>query len=393
MKEMADFKIDFKTCMSSDWIEVMEDELKPIIDAESGPLWRVRFLPKATFPVEPHEKSSLKVCCIFTIHHAIADGISCSHLFADFVSFLNEILSNNIISPLPKPILPPMEYYVYSVICRSIKNTMKWKLCGYKWYVIYFTLCMIRKIAGDQPIVENPEDIQTDDLKPPHQSKIIPVELNEKETSKLLSACKKHKVTVHSFVQTAACIAHASLPNTRKTNNPIKVYTPINLRPYLGSSFPSDYLSYCSTGISQDVTVDQKDSCWSMAAKLKESLHSKLNAKEHLMDLAGLPILMSALCNKSQASTNILETQDITLSNLGNLGHFNCERFDKVKLKVFHRAAAMQRTKLFILNLVTINGKLVILFQYHSLLTSDKKGKLFVKRTMDGIRKVIDGED
>ena len=36
----TDFKFDFKTCMSSDWTEVMEQQLKPIFDAESGPLWR-----------------------------------------------------------------------------------------------------------------------------------------------------------------------------------------------------------------------------------------------------------------------------------------------------------------------------------------------------------------
>ena len=188
-------------------------------------------MPKATFPVEPHEKSSLKVCCIFTIHHAIADGISCSHLFADFVSFLNEILSNNIKSPLPMPILPPMEYYVDSVICRSVKDAMKWHLTGHKLSVVLFILGMIRKLAVDQPIVKNPEEIRANDIKPCHKSKLIPVELNEKETSKLLTACKKHKVTVHSFVQTAACIAHTSLPNTRKTNNPIKFLTPINMRP------------------------------------------------------------------------------------------------------------------------------------------------------------------
>ena len=78
---------------------------------------------------------------------------------------------------------------------------------------------MVRKLAGDQPIVQTPEDIQTNDRKPPYQSNLIPAELDEKETSKLLSACKKHKVTVHSFVQTAACIAYVRLPNARRTNN------------------------------------------------------------------------------------------------------------------------------------------------------------------------------
>ena len=393
MKEMADFKIDFKTCMSSNWTEVMEDELKPIFDAESGPLWRVRFLPEAAFPVEPHEKSSLKVCCIFTIHHAIADGISCSHLFAEFVSFLHEILSNNIISPLRMPILPPMECYVDSVICRSIIDTMKWHLTGHKLSVVLFILGMIRKLAVDQPIVKNPEEIRANDIKPCHKSKLIPVELNEKETSKLLTACKKHKVTVHSFVQTAACIAHASLPNPRKTNNPIKISTPINMRPYLGLDFPTDYLGCYSTIISQNVTVDQPHSFWSMAAKLKKSLHSKLNAKEHVMSLAFLPVLLSVSCNKSQASTYNIEPEDISLSNLGNLGHFNCKRFAKVKLKVFYQATATYGTKTFKLNVVTMNGKLVILFQYHSLFTSDEMGKQFVKCIMDRIHKTINGED
>ena len=394
MKEMADFKIDFKTCMSSDWIEVMEDELKPAFDAESGTLWRVRFLPKATFPVERHEKSLHKVCCIFTIHHTIADGISCCHLFADFVKVLNEILSNNVISPLRMPILPPMEYYIDSIISKSIKDTMRWNLTGYKWSVTYFIVCMIRKLAGDQPIVKNLEDIQTNDLKPPHQSKLIPAELDEKETSKLLSACKKHKVTIHSFVQTAACIAYASLPNARKRNNAIKTNTAINMRPYLGSDFPSDYLGCYSTGMSQNVTVDPQLSFWTMAANLKKSLHSELKTKEHVRRLVGLPIVLSEFCRTSEANTNSEEaTNDINFSNLGNLSRFNYERFGNVKLNRLYQAPAMKFDKQVHLHFATINGKLVILFQYNSMSTSEKKGKLFAKLTIDRIRKAIDGED
>ena len=399
MTEMADFKIDFKLCMSSDWTEVMEDELKPIFDAESGPLWRVRFLPEAAFPVEPHEKSSLKVCCIFTLHHTIADGISCCHLFADFVKVLNEILSNNIISPLRMPILPPMEYYIDSINSKSIKDTMNWNLTGYKWSVTYFIVCMIRKLAGDQPIVQTPEDIETNDLQPPHQSKLIPAELDEKETSKLLSACKKHNITVHSFVQTAACIAYVRLPNPRKTNNAIKTITAINMRPYLGSDFPSDYLGCYTSGISQNVTVYPQLSFWAMAANFKESLHSKLNTKEHVKPLVGLPILLSESCRTSEANTNIVEaTYDINFSNLGNLSRFNYGKFGNVKLNRLYQAPAMKFTPacklcVFSLHFATINSKLVILFQYHSILTSDKKGKLFAKLTIDRIRKAIDGED
>ena len=395
MKEMADFKIDFKTCMSSNWTEVMEDELKPIFDAESGPLWRVRFLPEAAFCVEPHEKSLLKMCCIFTIHHTIADGISCCHLFADFVKVLNEILSNNIISPMRMPILPPMEYYIDSINSKSIKDTMNWNLTGYTWSVTYFIVCIIRKLAGDKAIVQTLEDIQTNDLKPPHQSKLIPAELDEKETSKLLSACKKHKVTVNSFVETAACIAYASLPNTKKTNNTIRTSTAINIRPYLSLDFPSDSLGCYVTGVTRNVTVDQKLSFWSIAANLKECLHSKLNAREHLVSLVGLPLLLRECCRTSEANTNIVEAANgILFSNLGNLNLFNFERFGNVKLNRLYQASAMKFDKLeFSLSFATIRGKLVILLQYHSILTSDKKGKLFAKFMMDRIRKAINEQD
>ena len=395
MKEMANFKIDFKTCMSSDWIEVMEDELKPAFDAESGPLWRVRFLPKATFGDEPHEKSLLKMCCIFTIHHSIADGIACCNLFADFVSFLNEIMNNNIISPMPMPILPPMEYYIDFINSRSIKDTMIWNLTGYIFSTIYFIKCMIRKLAEDQLIVKNPEDILANCIKPPHKRTLIPAELGEKETSKLLSACKKHKVTVHSFVETAACIAYASLPNTKKPINKIRTSTAINMRPYLGSDFPSDSLGCYNTGITRNVTVDQKLSFWSIAADLKESLHSKLNAREHFVSLVGLPLLLRECCRTSEVDTNIVEAANgIFLSNLGYLNRLNFERFGNVKLNILYQASAMRfGGHQFSLHYATINGKLVILFQYHSILTSDEKGKLFVKLTMDRIRKAVNGED
>ena len=272
---------------------------------------------------------------------------------------------------------------------------MIWNLTGYIFSTIYFIKCMIRKLAEDQPIVKNPEDILANCIKPPHKRTLIPAELDENETSKLLSACKKHKVTVHSFVKTAACIAYASLPNTKKTNNKIRTSKAINMMQYLGSDFPSDYLGCYVTGITRNVTVDQKLSFWSRADDLKESLHSKLNAREHFVSLVGLPLLLRECCRISEANTNIVEASNgILFSNLGNLNRLNFERFGNVKLNILYRAPAVRFDgQVFSLHYATINGKLVILFQYHSILTCDEKGRLFVKLTMDRIRKAVNGED
>ena len=233
MKECNDLKLDFKMCMTSYWKEVMEDELKQAFDREHGPLWRVRVLPKAAPSDEPHGKSSLNMCCIFTIDHAIADGISLSHLFKDFVYFLNDILSDKIISPRQMPLLPPLDCYIDSVNSRSIKETMKWKLrvsLSSVIMVIILIRSLIVKLAGKRPVAENPEKVQTNPIE--HKDELIPIELNRKESSNLLSACKGHNTTVNSFVQAAACMAYACLSNPNKKSAEINITTPVNIRPY-----------------------------------------------------------------------------------------------------------------------------------------------------------------
>ena len=393
MKESNDLKLDFEMCMTSDWKEVMEDELKQAFDRESGPLWRVRVLPKAAPFGEPHRNSSFNMCCIFTIDHTIADGTSISHLFKDFIYFLNDILSDNIIPPQQMPLLPPLDCYIDYVNSKSIKETMKWNLrvsLSSVIMVIILIRSLIVKLAGKQPVAENPEKVQTNPIE--HKDELIPIELNRKESSNLLSACKGHNTTVNSFVQAAACMAYACLSNPNKKSTEINIATPVNIRPYLSSCFPSDYLGLYATTLNQTLTVDQS-SFWSMAAKLKEKLHTKLNLRELINTMLLNPVLSNAHFSKLFFWTYKIPQLHIAFSNLGNLGHLNGNRFGHVKPNTYYQSASVDSYQVFQVNLATINGKLVFLFQYNSSLINDEKAKLFAKLTMVRIRKAINGED
>ena len=136
------------------------------------------------------------------------------------------------------PLLPLLDCYRDSVNSRSIKETMKWNLrvsLSPVIMVIILIRSLIVKLAGKQPVAENPEKVQTNPIE--HKDELIPIELNRKESSNLLSACKGHNTTVNSFVQAAACMAYACPSNPNEKSAEITIATPVNIRPYLSSCF------------------------------------------------------------------------------------------------------------------------------------------------------------
>ena len=130
-----------------------------------------------------------------------------------------------------------------------------------------------------------------------------------------------------------------------------------------------------------------------MAAKLKEKLHSKLNLRELIKTMALNPVMSNTQVLKLLHRTYKIPQLHITFSNLGNLGHLSGNRFGHVKPNTYYQSSSLGSCQVFQVNLATINGKLVFLFQYNSSLINDKKAKLFAKLTMDRIRNAINGED
>ena len=142
MKKVEDFVPDFKVCTSTDWKAVMEDDMRQVFDAERGPLWKVKFLPRMNYDDEQYNGDSRLAACVFTFHHAIVDGISCCHLFKQFLDMIGKDPEIDDASFKSTSLLPPVEFYV-SPINRCLKWNM-YVLLSSATILVYY---MIEKLS------------------------------------------------------------------------------------------------------------------------------------------------------------------------------------------------------------------------------------------------------
>ena len=121
----------------------MEESLLEKFDGKNGPLWRVTFLPNARYQSNADEETPEitshphECICIVSFHHIIIDGQSFSRMFAEFKTYLGNILNNEEPQVSSMPMLPPVELYLDEVTPS-------------RWYhpimpLVFRILCMIHR--------------------------------------------------------------------------------------------------------------------------------------------------------------------------------------------------------------------------------------------------------
>ena len=364
MRKMDNVIVDFEVCTSTNWKGVMEEDLGKVFDAENGPLWRVRFLPEVTYENEQNP------ACIFTFHHSIVDGISCCHLFERFLGILGGSAGKamNELPLTPSAILPPMESFVQS---DSFIKTFKWN----KYMLLSSAICVLHSLVeklffGYLCKKKTPETI-------PKLTKILTTELSKEQTSKLLQACKKHGVTVHVALQTAASIADIMLFKGYNITEHFRAISTVSMRPYLKSGFTPDYLGFYVMLLITDTNIDPKLPFWHLAEKIKEEFHGKLKAEEHITRMALLPSSWKQMTSNIQLCKGV--KGDIFISNFGNISFLNDSKSRKVNLRALFISSVLTGLGQDFDNFViTINGKLFWSSAYHGYVTSESKAGLFV---------------
>ena len=364
MRKMEEVIVDFEVCTSTNWKGVMEEDVGKVFDAENGPLWRVQFLPEVTYENEQNP------ACIFTFHHSIVDGISCCQLFEHFLGILGESVGKamNDLPLRPSAILPPMESFVQSSF---FIKTLKWN----KYVLLSSAICVLHSLVeklffGYLCKKKTPETI-------PKLTKILTTELSKEQTSKLLQACKKHGVTVHVALQTAVSIADIMLFKGGKITEHLRAISAVNMRPYLTTGFPQNYLGFYVMLLFTDTTIDPNLPFWQLALKIKEEFHGKLKAEEHITGVALLPSFWKQMTSTVQLCKGA--KSDISISNFGNISFLNDRKSRKVNLRaLFISSPSNGLEQVFDNFAITINGKLFWSSVYRKDVTSETKARLFV---------------
>jgi NRPS condensation-like uncharacterized protein len=328
------------------WLDVVSDELRQPFADKLEPLCRITLLQSSEQPGS-HE-------LIVTFHHAIADGISAIHCIHELLSYYQELIANGFILPVDSlRLLPPLEQLLETylsegdVVTRTQVTTSQTNPSP--------TLIIEQMAAAAN-----------------RQTCLLPRELNQDLTSKLISRCRNEQTTVHGALCAAmllACVQHLS------SAEPILIScgSNVNLRTFCVPFVDPGYLGCFVSSATTIHHVDLNTAFWDLARECYSNLHQLIHNKVPHFQVSNAELLnkYQPLFLTQLAEHNMGRNTTIHISNLGQ-SIFE-ESYDSMQLKSFHFATGQAPIgACFWLGAVTINQKLCCTFTYTEPLISMK---------------------
>ena len=228
-----------------DWNRELLSEYKIRFKLSEGPLARFVLL-------QSPEISEVLIIC----HHVICDGTSLAILARDLLSYIGN--PDRKVQEMPEAPLATTDNFLTDVkIGKAISFAIK-KL-NEKWQK--------DKLIFDEEDEDNIFKAFYDNF----DLKIISVELDEKETSKLVEECKKHGVTVNSALNTAFLAARNDVRGALNK----KIMVPVNTRKHYKKPIGEHFGVYVS-GFELKLSYNPKKDFWENAKIFNEKARENL---------------------------------------------------------------------------------------------------------------------
>ncbi|XP_013411734.1 uncharacterized protein LOC106174620 [Lingula anatina] len=193
--------VPFKISSETDWRKAQDEMLKETYNLETGPLWKMCFLPtdcKEPAPREISRGRSLYKCAVtFGIDHILTDGFTNMTICKQFLKILNEIMDGR------QPDKTPATKVYPSLVDLMPKNDMV-----FGW----FDYLAIGKTVWDMMFIK-PNILALHypliDALPLQTFNVYTDGLSEVETTQLRKRCKAQLTTIHGAFTAAASTATA----------------------------------------------------------------------------------------------------------------------------------------------------------------------------------------
>ncbi|MFQ4140988.1 phthiocerol/phthiodiolone dimycocerosyl transferase family protein [Chlorogloeopsis sp. ULAP02] len=254
------------------WQEVALEELNQKIDSHES-LLRVVL-------VRVQNQNNLNYL-ITTIHHAIADGLSCIQLHSELLSYCQKITSFEPIEVTPLPAMPP------------IGSLLPTSMQGWKGAVNIF-LTISRFLFKD--VWYRPQTLKFEQFLPIEArcTGLVHRTLNIEQTRQLLNACRQNQTTVHSALCAAMLFAAArKITSGKKVNLNVSCWSPINIRNRLKPEVSNEHLSVLVSGDISCHTLKINTSFWDLARNRKEQMEATIASDR----IFCLPLITKFLIN------------------------------------------------------------------------------------------------
>ncbi|XP_078000317.1 uncharacterized protein LOC144452955 [Glandiceps talaboti] len=383
---MEEEVLDIELIAKDDWQDVHTAELLHNINSKTGPLWRIKIMPN-------NEENGLYQTILFvTFSHAIIDGNI-------MMRFIDELLSNMSLVAEGKGDLPvslPMVPHALDTF--GIQRITWWE-----WFKFKFVLFHL--LSWHQPVNLYLAKFGVEIARNPNakkETRIIPLEFSQQETSKILEKSRCHKATVSGTLAAAAAVAISQIMQDGVLKSPLTVPT----------SFATDARRICKPPLDAtktfaiyaplvDTPIDMKveanarnpDEFWRLAAHYTKETHSmatggwpQTNMKSTLfiqnqgysVDDFILPTI------KDDKNGNRFGDGIFFFSNLGNLSYFTRETPRIFELTRRHCACEMSKFgSIFCHYICTFDGRLFWSLTYYSHVTTRERAQEYANLITD----------
>ena len=398
-------KIPFETIISDNWLERFEDSLTVSLD-ETKYLWKLLMVENTG---QVKENVPRIVTFIFTFHHAIVDGLCKARLVTEFIECLNKILKDITLEQNTYSLLPPLDYYINSLIERSSSEKILFQTID----KLHSNSSLIR--VAQKKYLNTPEPNQNafiekigavciDNSSIEAKTSVIPLKFTKFESERMLKACRSKDVTVQGMLMAAACITMKELlDGTSLTENEVtsvQMRTTVNMRRYLDGNVPEEYIGSYFVGLfGQDISIPKSNSeseqFWTCAR------HNTHNLKLQLQNRKFITKFWNLLETAYYTSKSVQQNDDIPKSQTGpnrlnellslnNYGRCPSKETpaDSVRLQgCFCAVAEHRRGPIFTINGVTVEGHLCLSFVYYTNITTKDMANNFANSVKSKVLK------
>ncbi|RUR83073.1 hypothetical protein PCC6912_24470 [Chlorogloeopsis fritschii PCC 6912] len=237
------------------WQEVALEELNQKIESHTS-LMRVVL-------VQVKNQSNINYL-ITTIHHAIADGLSCIQLHSELLRYCEKIASFEQIEVATLPALPP------------IGNLLPASMQGWRGAVnIFLTVCrqLLKKIWY------RPKNLKFEQVVPIEASRtgLVHRTLSVEQTKQLVNACRQNQTTVYAALCAAMLFAAArKITGGKKANLGVSCWSTINIRNHLQPEISNEHLSVLVSGDISCHTLRINTSFWDLARDRRQQMEATI---------------------------------------------------------------------------------------------------------------------
>jgi NRPS condensation-like uncharacterized protein len=363
--EMENALVDFMQLDNSDWVPVLEKELKTLFHSSNGPLWRVRML-------ESREEDGIhRVPLVFSFHHGLLDGISIMKVYKEFLGFMDAIAAGDEPTFECIPLSPSLD------TCLGIKP---WGRVVLSIASLGIRLLLRTRFRPDR----SPKMISNflaacRPSEPDHTTTVHPIAFSAEETRRILAKSKEMGVTVHGTCTASAAVAFQKLllnHGAIKEGEECRIPSGFNvsLRRLAKVPIPEESLGVCISFGSLPITVarnlEAANSFWDTA---KQTVLDIKKSIDNGSPLFGIKMTQMLPYLFSDDNAELLEAREpfnaFNISNRGNFtfaasgrleGKHASERPARYKLgETYWATAEHQGTMhLFVHNIATVNGKM-----------------------------------